>query len=236
MQNVNISLDVCSIITFLKSREESWDVSSHLCCAPALRWHQLWQKCKTSLFPTRNNCFNELWSAPWRLWWGDRIRIMRQSCIMTSRHNSSKHNFRNWNHDILHLCVMKGASQFESCRLTTHLTTRVTTDVIIHSKSTFFKGIMMFCIAVIFDVCAQLGRLLTSRVSSRLINKSSTKSWLSTPLTKYWHVAFMWDTTFRRLRLLRASDVTTRLQNINITLYLFHFLKSCCELNEMKQV
>ena len=34
----------------------------------------------------------------------------------------------------------------------------------------------MFCIAIIFDVSAQLGRLLTSRPSSRLINKSSTKS------------------------------------------------------------
>ena len=43
-------------------------------------------------------------------------------------------------------------------------------------KEHFFNGIMMFCIAVIFDVSAQLGRLLTSRLSSRLINKSSTKS------------------------------------------------------------
>ena len=89
------------------------------------------------------------------------------------------------NNDILHLCLMKGASQLESCDFTTHLTTHLTTDLIIHSKSTFFKGIMMFCIAVIFDVSAQLGRRLTSRSSSRLINKSSTKSWLSTRLTKY---------------------------------------------------
>ena len=71
---------------------------------------------------------------------------------------------------------MKGASQFESCHFTTHLTTHLTTDLIIHSKSTFFKGRMMCCIAIIFDVRAQLGRLLTSRLSSRLINKSSTKS------------------------------------------------------------
>ena len=111
-----------------------------------------------------------------------------------------------------------------------------TTDLIIHSKSTFFNGIIMFCIAVIFDVSAQLGRVLTSRVSSRFINKSSTKSWLSTPLKKYCHFALMSETTFRRLRLLRASAVTTRLQNINSTLYLLHFLESCCELNEMKQV
>ena len=62
---------------------------------------------------------------------------------------------------------MKGASQFESCRFTTHLTTHI----IIHSKSTFFNGIMMFCIAVIFYVSAQLRRLLTSRFSSRFINK-----------------------------------------------------------------
>ena len=109
----------------------------------------------------------------------------RQSCIMTSRHNSSKHHFRSWNNDILHVCLMKGASQFQSCRLTTHLTTHLTTDVIIHSKNTFLTGIMMFCIVVIFDVGAQLGRLLTSRVSSRFINKSSTKSWLSTRLMKY---------------------------------------------------
>ena len=236
MQNVNISLDVCSIITFSGSREKSSDVTSHLSCAPALRWHQLWQKWKTALFLTRNNCFDEFWSAPWRVLWGDIIRIVRQSCIMTSRHNSSKHHCRIWNNDILHLCLMKGASQFESCHFTTHLTTHLTTDLIIHSKGIFLKGIVMFCIAVIFDVSAQLGRLLTSRLSSRLINKSSTKSWLSTPLTKYWHVAFMSETTFRRLRLLRASDVTTRLQNVNITLYQFHFLESCCELNEMKLV
>ena len=236
MQNVNISLDVCSIITFFRSREESWDVSRHLSCAPALRWHQLWQRCKTSLFLKRNSCFNEFWSAPSRVLWSDIIRIVRQSCMMNSRHNSSKHHFRNGNNNILHLCLMKGASQFESCHFTTHLTTHLTTDLIIHSKSTFFNGIMMFCIAVIFHVSAQLGRLLTSRVSSRLINKSLTKSWLSTPLTKYWHFAFMSETTFRRLRLLRASDVTTRLQNVNITLYFCHFLESCCELNEMKQV
>ena len=71
---------------------------------------------------------------------------------------------------------MKGASQFESCDFTTHLTTHLTTDLIIHSKSILLNGIMMFCIAVIFDDSAQLGRLLTSRFSSRLINKSSTKS------------------------------------------------------------
>ena len=155
-----------------------------------------------------------------------------------------------WTHVIIHqnitfvmeimtYCIYvfrKGAWQFESCHFTTHLTTHVTTDFIIHSKSTFFKGIMMCCIAVIFDVGAQLGRLLTSRIPSRLTNKSSTKSRLSTSLTKYLHFAFMSETTFRRLRLLRASDVTTRLQNINITLYVFHFLESCCELNEMKQV
>ena len=50
-----------------------------------------------------------------------------------------------------------------------------TTDVIIHSKSTCFNGIMMFCIAVIFDVSAQLGRLLTSRLSSRLLKKVMTE-------------------------------------------------------------
>ena len=170
-------------MTFVKNREESRDVSSHLICAPTLRWHQLSQKCKTSLFPIRNICFNELWSAPWRVLWSDTIRSVRQSCIMTWRHNSSKHYFCNWNNDILHFCLMKGASQFESCDFTTHLTTHLTTDFIIHSKSTFFKGIMMFCIAVIFDVSAQLGQLLISRVSSRVINKSSTKSWLSTRLT-----------------------------------------------------
>ena len=60
MQNVNISLDVCSIITFLSSRQESWDVSSHLSCAPVLRCHQLRQTCKTSLFHVRNSCLNEL--------------------------------------------------------------------------------------------------------------------------------------------------------------------------------
>ena len=185
MRNVNSSLDVCSIITFLKSREESWDVSSHHSCAPALRWHQLWQWWKTLLLFIGNNCFDEFWSAPWRVLWSDRIRSARQSCIMTWRHNSSKHHFRNWNNDMLHLCFMKGASQLESCRFTTHLTTHLTTDVIIHWKSTFFTGIMMFCIAVIFDVSAQLGRLLTSRFSSRHINKSSTKPWLSTRLMKY---------------------------------------------------
>ena len=185
MQNVNISLDVCSIITFSGSREESSDVSSHLSCAPALRCHQLRQRCKTSLFLTRNSCLNEFWSAPSRVFWRDRITIAKQSSIMNSRHNSSKHHFRNRNNDILHLCLMKGASQFESCDFTTHLTTHLTTDLIIHSKGAFFMGIMMFCIAVIFDVSAQLGRRLTSRFSSRLINKSSTKSWLSTRLTKY---------------------------------------------------
>ena len=71
---------------------------------------------------------------------------------------------------------MKGASQFESCHFTTHLTTHLTTDLMIHSNSTWSNGIMMFCIDVICDVSAQLGRLLTSRLSSRLIKKSSTKS------------------------------------------------------------
>ena len=156
MQNVNISLEVCSIMTLWRSRKESWNVSNHLCCAPALRCHQLWLKCKTSLFRKRNSCFNEFWSAQLRVLSGDRIRIVRQSCIMNSRHNSSKHHFRNWNNNILHLCLMKDASQFESCDFTTHLTTHLTTDLIIHSKSTFFKGIMMFCIAVIFDVSAEL--------------------------------------------------------------------------------
>ena len=172
-------------MTFWTSRDETWDVSIHLSCAPALRWHQLWQKCKTSLFHRRNSCLNEFWRAPSRVLWGDIIRIARQSCIMNSRHNSSKHNFRSWNNDILHVCLMKGASQFESCDFTTHITTHLATDFIIHSKGTFFNGIMMFCIAVIFDVSAQLGRLLTSRLSSRLTNKSSTKSWFSTCLTKY---------------------------------------------------
>ena len=185
MQIFNISLDVCSIITFLRSREESWDVSRHLSCAPSLRWHQLWQRCKTSLFLRRNSCFNELWNAQSRVLWGDIIRIVRQSCIMNSRHNSSKHYCRSAKNDILHLCLMKGASQFESCHFTTHLTTHLTTDLIIHSKISFFNGSMMFCIAAIFQVSAPLGRLLTSRLSSRLINRSSTKSWLSTRLTKY---------------------------------------------------
>ena len=155
---------------------------------------------------------------------------------MTTRHNSSKQQFRARNNDILHLCLMKGASQFQSCRLTTHFTTHLTTDVLIHSKTTFVKGIMMFCIAVIFHVSAQLGRLLTSRLSSRLINKSSTKSWLSTTLTKYWHFAPMSETIFRLLQLLRTSDFTSRQQNVNITLYLFHFMQTCCELLRLHEI
>ena len=67
MQNVNISLEVCSIMTLWRSRKESWDVSSHLCCAPALRCHQLWQRCKTSLFHKRNSCFNVFWRTIFRL-------------------------------------------------------------------------------------------------------------------------------------------------------------------------
>ena len=107
MQNVNISLDVCSVITFLKSREESWDVSSHLCCAPALRWYQLWQKCKTSLFPRRNSCFNVFWSAPSRVLWSDRITSVTQSCIMNSHdgfHNTFKEHGLQWNNYVLHRC------------------------------------------------------------------------------------------------------------------------------------
>ena len=211
MQNVNISLDVCSIITFSGTREETSDVSSHMSCAPALRWHNLWQKCKTSLFHTRNSCFNEFWSAPSRVLCGDIIKIVRQSCIMNWRHNVQNIIFL-----ILHLCLMKGASQFESCHVTTHLTTHLTTDLMIQSNSTWSNGIMLFCIDVICDVSAQIRRLLTSRLSSRLINKSSTKSWLSTRLTKYWHFfALMSETIFR---LLRTSDFTTRVLNVNIAL------------------
>ena len=108
-----------------------------------------------------------------------------------------------------------------------------TTDIRIH---TFFMGIIMFCIPVMFDVSAQLGRLLTSRFSSRFINKSLTKSWLSTPLTKYWHFAFMSDTIFRLLQLLRTSDFTSREQNVNITLYMFHFMQTCCELRRLPEI
>ena len=107
MQNVNISLEVCSIMTFSRSREESWDVSSHLCCAPGLRCHQLWQRCKTSLFPRRNNCFHVFWSAPSRVLWRDRIRIVTQSCIMTSHDGlpkSFKMYFLQMNNDVLHTC------------------------------------------------------------------------------------------------------------------------------------
>ena len=111
-----------------------------------------------------------------------------------------------------------------------------TTDLLIHSKCIFFNGIMLFCIPVIFDVSAQLGRLLTSRFSSRLINKSSTKSWLSTPLTKYWHFAPMSETIFRLLQLLRTSDFTSREQNVNITLYVFHFMQTCCELPRLHEI
>ena len=107
MQNVNISLELCSIMTCSRSREESWDVSSHLCCAPALRCHQLWQRCKTSLFVKLNSCFNVFWSAPSRVLWRDRIRIVTQSCIMTSpdgHPNSFKAYVLKGNNDVLHTC------------------------------------------------------------------------------------------------------------------------------------
>ena len=107
MQNVNISLELCSIMTFSTSRKESWDVSSHLCCAPALRCHQLWQKCKTSLFFARNSSFHVFWSAPSRVLWRDRIRMVRQSCIMTSHDgppNSLKEYFPQRSNDVVHTC------------------------------------------------------------------------------------------------------------------------------------
>ena len=155
MQNVNISLDMCSIMTFLKSREESRDVSSHLICAPALRWHQLWQICKASLFLKRNSCFNEFWSAQSRVLSGDRIRIVRQSCIMNSHdgfHNSLKQHFLEGNNNVFHRCHIwcqrtAGATTHFPILFATHQ--EVINKVMIEHTS---NVILTFCIHVGDDI------------------------------------------------------------------------------------
>ena len=37
-------------------------------------------------------------------------------------------------------------------------------------------------------------------------------------------------------RLLRTSDFTARWQHVNITLYLFHFMQSSCELRRLQEI
>ena len=46
----------------------------------------------------------------------------------------------------------------------------------------------------------------------------------------------MSETIFRLLCLLWTSDFTTRLQNVNISLYMLHLIQSCCELRRLQEI
>ena len=89
---------------------------------------------------------------------------------------------------------MKGASQFESCHFTTHVTPHLTTDFIIHSNSIFFSGILMFCIGVIFDVRAHLGATshfpILFATHQQVINKVMIEHTSNEILTVCTHVGY----------------------------------------------
>ena len=44
------------------------------------------------------------------------------------------------------------------------------------------------------------------------------------------------ETIFRLMCLLWISDFTTRVQNVNISLYLLHLMQTCCELRRLQEI
>ena len=86
---------------------------------------------------------------------------------------------------------------------------------------------MMFCISVVIDGSAELAHSSSDYWHLNSLGDCSKRLWLSTRLTKYWHFACRSETIFR---LQSSAYFTTRLQNVNISLYLIHFIESCWEL------
>ena len=97
----------------------------------------------------------------------------------------------------------------------------------IHSNSCFVQGIMMFCISVVIDGSAELAHNSNDYWHLNSLGDCSKRLWLSTRLTKYWHFACRSETIFR---LQSCAYFTTPVQNVNISLYLIHFIESCWEL------
>ena len=190
-------------MTCWRSRKESWDVSSHLSCAPALRCHQLRQRCKTSLFLTRNICFNVFWRAPSRVLWRDRIRNVTQSCIMTSRDgppNSFKMYFLQKDNTVLHTCHIwyhrtAGATTHFQILFATHQ--QVVNKVMIEHNSneifTFFTHVGD-AISTLATPAGLRFHYSIAKCQYYIIPVSFLRVvlgtlWNETVITKYWHFA-----------------------------------------------
>ena len=149
VQNVNISLDVCSIMTLLMT---SWWIAKRIgkwIIAPTVRWHQIWQRCKTSLFLWIKCSLIEVWSPS--------CEFMMQLCLtilILSPHktrdgalqNTLKHLFRLRNNDVLHFChnwCQRRAGAQHRWLLTSQLSSRLVKKVMTEHTS---KEILTFCV------------------------------------------------------------------------------------------